>query len=101
MKKITLKSFLKNVYNFNPTNKCTNKWDNLQSKLEESTQIHEIDRWENLSQNNMIIFANNLHTKTLNINANKIEQYDLAYENDSCIKPPNRPLPTKYYNTNL
>jgi hypothetical protein len=100
MKKITLKSFLKNVYNFN-TNKCTNKWDNLQSKLEESTQIHEIDRWENLSQNNMIIFANNLHTKTLNINANKIEQYDLAYENDSCIKPPNRPLPTKYYNTNL
>jgi hypothetical protein len=31
------------------------------------------------SHNEIIIFASDPHIKTLNINANEIEQYDLAY----------------------
>ncbi len=75
-------------------NEYNNEWENLQSKLEKHTKIHEIDGWENLYQNNTIIFANDPHPKTLNANANEIEQYDLAYENDSCIKIPPKNIKT-------
>ncbi len=82
------------VYNFNPTNEYNNEWENLQSKLEEHTKIHEIHGWENLSQENTIISVSDSHTKTLNTNANEIEQYVLAYENESCIKPPQKKIKT-------
>ncbi len=38
-----------------------------------NTKIHEIDRWENLSQNNTIISTSDPHTNTLNINVNEIK----------------------------
>jgi hypothetical protein len=37
--------------------------------------------WENIFHNEIIIETNNMHKKSLIINVNEVEQYDLTYTN--------------------
>jgi hypothetical protein len=60
--KDNIEKLIKNyVYNFNPTNEYDNEWENLQSKLQEYTKVHEINGWENLFHDDThIIFTNHI-----------------------------------------
>jgi hypothetical protein len=46
--------------------------------------------WENIFHNEIIIETNNMHKKSLIINVNEVEQYDLTYENHIQTKSSNK-----------
>jgi hypothetical protein len=48
--------------------------------------MHEIDRWENLIQDEIIVDASNPCKNSLVINVNDAENFDLAYEEHILIQ---------------
>ncbi len=72
--------------NFYIKNKSDDEWDNLQSKLKEYVKIHEINGWENISQNEINTETNNPRQNSLVTNINEVKQYDIIYENHVQMK---------------
>jgi transcriptional regulator of heat shock response len=49
-------------------------------KTKKKVEIHEINGWENIFQNKIIIETNKSHKHSLIKNVNEVEKYDLTYK---------------------
>jgi hypothetical protein len=66
------------IYNFNISNEYANEWDKLQSWVQQYSKIHEINGWENINLDEIMLEP--IPKKWILTDMEGIESYDLVYE---------------------